>query len=166
VQQTTAQTSTLTGIQNQLTALSNSQATALVGKTVTVNGNSMSFNGTFASPAGVTLAAPAASINVAVQDSQGNTVRTMTLGNAPAGPLSITWDGKEDNGSVAPSGTYTAAVTAANAAGGSVGVTTTATGVVTQVALNNGSPMLTLSTGAVAPVSQLAGVVSSATGTP
>jgi flagellar basal-body rod modification protein FlgD len=89
----------------------------------------------------------------------------MSLGAAPAGPLSISWDGKEDNGATAPSGTYTAAVTAASSAGASVNVATTSTGKVTQVALNNGSPTLTLSTGAVVGVSQLAGVVSSSTGT-
>ncbi len=165
VQQTTAQTTTLTNIQNQLQSLGNAQATDLVGKTVTVNGNSMSFNGTFASPANVTLAGAASTVNVTVQDSQGNTVRTMTLGSAPAGPLSITWDGKEDSGQIAPSGTYTAAVTAVGVSGQAIGVSTTAMGTVTQVALNNGSPTLTLSTGAVVPVSQLAGVVGSAGGT-
>ncbi len=159
VQQTTAQTTTLSNIQNQLQSLSSGQATNLVGKTVTVNGNSMTFNGTFASPANVTLAGAAQTVTVAVQDSQGNTVRTMSLGAAPAGPLSITWDGKEDTGQSAPSGAYTAAVTAAGASGQTIGVSTTATGMVTQVSLNNGSPTLTLNTGAVAPVSQLAGVV-------
>jgi flagellar basal-body rod modification protein FlgD len=161
VQQTTAQTTTLSNIQNQLQSLSSGQATNLVGKTVTVNGNSMTFNGTFASPANVTLAGAAQTVTVAVQDSQGNTVRTMNLGAASAGPLSITWDGKEDTGQSAPSGSYMAAVTAAGASGQTVGVSTTVTGTVTQVSLNNGSPTLTLSTGAVAPVSQLAGVVGS-----
>jgi flagellar basal-body rod modification protein FlgD len=166
VQQVTAQTSTLTNIQNQLQSLGTAQATNLVGKTVTVNGNSMAFNGTFASPANVTLAGAASTVTVAVQDSQGNTVRTMSLAAAPAGPLSITWDGKEDSGQSAPAGTYTAAVTAASSTGQSVGVSTTATGVVTQVALNNGSPTLTLSSGASVPVSQLASVAGSAGPTP
>lgn len=42
-------------------------------------------------------------------------VRTMSLGNQTAGPQSVTWDGKNDSGSAAPSGSYTWEVTAAAA---------------------------------------------------
>ena len=162
VQQVSAQTSTLSSIQTQLQSMGNSQAYALVGKTVTVNSNMMTSNGSFASPATVTLGSAASGVSIAVQDSSGNTVRTMTAGAAPAGAYQITWDGKEDNGSSAPAGTYTAQVTATGNNGQSVGITTTSTGVVQQVAISNGTPTLTLANGAVAPVSQLAGVVSSA----
>jgi flagellar basal-body rod modification protein FlgD len=162
VQQVSAQTSTLSSIQTQLQSMGNSQAYALVGKTVTVNSNMMTSNGSFASPATVTLGSAASGVSIAVQDSSGNTVRTMTAGAAPAGAYQITWDGKEDNGSSAPAGTYTAQVTATGNNGQAVGITTTSTGVVQQVAISNGTPTLTLANGAVAPVSQLAGVVSSA----
>lgn len=162
VQQVSQQTSALSSIQSQLQGMGNSQAYALVGKTVTVNSNMMTSNGSFASPGQVTLGSAAAGVNITIQDSSGNTVRTMSGGAAPAGPYQITWDGKEDNGSAAPAGTYTAVVTATGTGGQNVGVTTTSTGVVQQVAISNGTPTLTLSNGAVAPVSQLAGVVTTA----
>jgi flagellar basal-body rod modification protein FlgD len=162
VQQVSAQTSTLSSIQSQLQSMGNSQAYALVGKTVTVNSNMMTSNGSFASPAQVSLGSAASGVSITVQDSSGNTVRTMTGGAAPAGAYQVNWDGKEDNGSVAPAGTYTAVVTATGTNGQNVGITTTSTGVVQQVSISNGTPTLTLANGAVAPVSQLAGVVSSA----
>jgi len=166
VQQTTAQSTTLTQIATQLSSMGNSQATNLIGKTVTMQGNGLQWDGSFATSANVTLAAAAQSISATVTDSQGNVVRTMTLPAQPAGPLGITWDGHEDSGQLAPAGSYSVNVTATDANGQTVNVSQTTTGVVTQVGLSGGSPTLTLSTGAVAPVSQLVDVASSAGATP
>src|SRR5580698_2507331 len=77
VQQVTSQTSTLSSIQSQLQSMGNAQDYALFGKTVTVNSNMMTSNGSFATPATVTLGSAATGVSIAVQDSSGNTVRTM-----------------------------------------------------------------------------------------
>src|SRR5580692_2631557 len=130
VQQVTSQTSTLSSIQSQLQSMGNAQDYALVGKTVTVNSNMMTSNGSFATPATVTLGSAATGVSITVQDSSGNTVRTMTGGAAPAGAYQVNWDGKEDSGSTAPAGTYTAVVTANGSNGQTVSVGTTSTGVV------------------------------------
>jgi flagellar basal-body rod modification protein FlgD len=158
VEQSVQQSTTLGNIQSQLQTLSGSQATALVGKQVTVNNTGMQWDGTFATTANVTLAGPAQSVSVAVQDSQGNTVRTMALGAQQGGVLPITWDGKTDAGQAAPAGSYSINVTATGANQQAVAVSQTVSGQVTQVSLNNGVASLTLSNGTVVPLSQLTGV--------
>ena len=169
VEQSVQQSTQLGNIATQLQGLQNQSATALVGKMVTVQNTGMTWNGSFAPTATVGLAAPAQSVSVQVQDSSGNTVRTMTLGQQAAGALAITWDGKQDSGQVAPNGSYSVNVTATAANGQSVGVSQTVSGQVTQVSLQNGTPTMTLNNGAVAPLSQLVTVsavsaASSATG--
>jgi flagellar basal-body rod modification protein FlgD len=158
VQQSVAQSTTLGTISTQLQGLSNSNASGLVGKTVTVQGSAMQWDGTFATTANVTLASPAQQVTVSIQNSQGTVVRTMKLGAEAAGTLPITWNGADDSGQATPAGAYSVAVTAADANGQSVNVSQSVAGVVTKVSFDQGYPALTLSTGAVAPVSQLVSV--------
>lgn len=158
VEQAVAQTTRLDTIGSQLQGLNNSNTTALVGKTVTVSGNGMHWDGTFASTANVTLAAPAQKVTVTISDANGNAVRTLDLGPAPAGTLPLTWDGHDDGGQATPAGSYTMKISATDAAGQSVAVSQAVSGVVTKVSFEKGYPELTLGTGAVAPVSQLVSV--------
>ena len=158
VQQSVAQSTTLGTISTQLQGMSNSNASDLVGKTVTIQGNGLQWNGTFATSASVTLGGPAQHVNVSIKDSQGNVVRTMQLGAEPGGTLPVTWDGKDNSAQAAPVGSYSMNVTATDANGQSVNVSQAVTGVVSQVSFDQGYPALTLSSGAVAPVSQLVSV--------
>ncbi|HXN30703.1 MAG TPA: FlgD immunoglobulin-like domain containing protein [Polyangiaceae bacterium] len=158
VQQTVAQSTTLGNISTQIQGLSNANASNLVGKTVTVQGSGMQWNGTFATTANVTLAGAAQQVTVSIQDSQGNVVRTMKLGAEAGGTVPITWNGANDAGQPAPAGSYSVNVKAADASGQSVNVSQSVTGVVTQVSFDQGYPALTLNSGAVAPVSQLVSV--------
>jgi flagellar basal-body rod modification protein FlgD len=158
VEQSVNQTSQLKTIGSQLTGLSNSDATNLVGKTATVSGSGMTWDGVFATTSNVTLSGPAQDVKVSVSDSQGNVVRTMDLGAEPGGALAVTWDGKTDAGQPAPKGNYSISATATDASGQPVGVSQTATGVVTKVSFDQGYAQLTLSTGAVVPVSSLISV--------
>jgi flagellar basal-body rod modification protein FlgD len=164
VEQSVQQSTQLTNISSQLQGLSNQSAMGLIGSTATVQNTSMQWNGTFSPTASVSLGAPAQNVSVAVQDSNGNTVQTIALGAQPAGPLSITWNGKESSGVTAPNGTYTVNVTANNGSGNSVPVSQTLSGLVTQVTVQNGTPSLTLSNGTVAPLSQLVSVSSANAG--
>jgi flagellar basal-body rod modification protein FlgD len=82
----------------------------------------------------------------------------MTLDAKPAGALPITWNGADDAGQPTPAGTYSVSVTAKDANGQSVNVSQSVTGTVAKVSFDHGYPELTLSTGAVAPVSQLVSV--------
>lgn len=158
VEQEQNQTTTLGTISTQLTGLSNSDATALIGQSVTMSGSALSWNGNFATSSSVTLAGAAQNVTATVSDSSGNVVRTMQLGAEPAGPLSVTWNGSTDSGLAAPAGNYTLNVTASNAGGQSVGVTQSVTGVVSSVSFSQGYPQVTLTNGTVAPVSELVGV--------
>ncbi len=158
VQQTVAQSTSLSTISTQLQGMSNSNASDLVGKTVTVQGSGMNWDGTFATTANVTLAGSAQQVNVTIKDAQGNVVRTMKLGAVAAGTLPITWNGADDSGTPAPAGSYSVGVTATDASGQSVNVSQSVAGVVTKISYDQGYPALTLSSGAVAPVSQLVSV--------
>jgi flagellar basal-body rod modification protein FlgD len=165
VEQSVQQSTTLGNISKQLSGLSNSDATQLVGKTITVNGSGMNWNGVLATTGNVTLGGAAQKVTVSISDSQGNVVRTLQLGAEPAGALGVSWDGRTDAGSAAPAGNYTMSVNATDASGQPVSTSQTVTGVVNKVSFDQGYPQLTLSTGTVVPVSNLISVGSGATPT-
>ena len=158
VQQSVAQSTTLGNISTQISGLANSNSTDLVGKTVSIQGKGFNWDGTFAATANVNLAGPAQQVTVAIQDSQGNVVRTLKLGAEPGGTLPITWNGADDSGQPTPAGTYSLNVTATDANGQNVNVSTTVSGVVNKVSFDKGYPVLTLTSGATAPVSDLVSV--------
>ncbi len=163
VEQSVSQSTALTNISTQLQGLSNSDATSLVGKTVTVSGSGLAYNGVLATTGNVTLGGAAQSVTVSISDSNGNVVRTMQLGSEPAGPLNVSWNGMNDSGQQQPAGNYTLNVTATDANGQPVNVSQNVTGTVTQVNFSQGYPQLTLNTGTVVPVSNLVSVGGSAT---
>jgi len=83
------------------------QASTMVGRTVLVNGTTLSqpANGGGATGA-VNLSASTGDLVITVKDAAGQVVRRMDMGTQPAGLVNFTWDGLNDAGkSVAP-GTY------------------------------------------------------------
>jgi flagellar basal-body rod modification protein FlgD len=158
VEQSQNQTTQLTSMSSQLSGLANSDTTNLVGKTVTVQGNTVNWNGTGATPSSVTLSANAADVKATITDSSGTVIRTIDLHANPAGVVKVGWDGHEDSGAVAPTGTYTVNVTATDSAGNPVSVTQSVTDVVQTVSFSQGFAELTLASGAQAPISQLVSV--------
>lgn len=159
VEQAVSQSTTLGNIATQLLGMSNSNASDLVGKTVTIQGKGgLTWDGTFAPTTNMSLGGAAKSVTVTIKDSQGNAVRTMKLGAEPAGALRVTWDGADDSGKPTPAGSYSVSATASDASGNPVVVSQSVTGVVTQVSFDKGYPALTLGSGVVAPVSELVSV--------
>ncbi len=158
VEQSVAQTSKLDIMSTQLSGLSSNEATALVGKQVTVKGSGIAFDGLLATGASVTLGGAAQKVQVAIKDASGHTVRTLDLGAKPAGPLGITWDGKDDNGQTLPAGKYTVDVKASADGGAAVAVSQEVTSVVTKVSFDKGYPELVLDSGSTAPISDLVSV--------
>jgi flagellar basal-body rod modification protein FlgD len=158
VEQSVNQTSQLSSLTTEVTGLSNNEATQLVGKTVTISGNTISFDGTSVSPANVTLAGPAAQVTATITDSNGNVVQTLNLGAEPAGPISIPWNGVNSSGGTVAQGTYTVNVSAADSSGNPVSVSQDVTGVVASMSFAQGYPEITLTSGAQAPISQLVSV--------
>jgi len=126
-----AQINTVQGIQTlstQLTQLLASvgssqsiQDTALVGQQVLVPGNTLNLSGTSAQAA-VSLSAAATQVTVTISDASGRPIRTLKLGNEPAGTIDFMWDGKSDSGAAAAPGQYAYAV---NAVSGSQAVQST-----------------------------------------
>ncbi|HEY0268661.1 MAG TPA: flagellar hook assembly protein FlgD [Methyloradius sp.] len=116
-----AQLSTVTGI-NQLNTTVDSllgslqssqsyQASSLVGHNVLVDGNKLTLTdgaGYF----GVDLPVGANNVKITVKDSNGNAVKSITLGKQDAGTLPLVWDGTTDSGTTAANGNYTFDVSA------------------------------------------------------
>ncbi len=158
LEQAVAQSSKLDLLSAQLTGLSNSSATDLVGKTVTVRGKAIAFDGVKPTGLSVTLGGASTKTTVTIRDASGQAVRTMEVGPRPIGTMPITWDGKDDKGQTVPAGSYTCDVSAANASGAKVTVSQDVTGKVAKVSFDKGYPELTLESGATAPVSDLVSV--------
>ena len=119
-----AQLNTVTGInklnETMSTLISNVQlgqsyqATSMIGHNVLVSGNSLTHTesgGYF----GVNVPNGADSLTVAVKNGSGQTVRTLTFGKQDTGVNALNWDGKADDGTTAPSGSYTFDITATTA---------------------------------------------------
>lgn len=158
VEQSVQQSTSLGGISTQLQGLQNSNAAGLVGQTVTVSGSGLAYNGVLATTGNVTLGGAAQAVTVSISDSSGNVVRTIQLGSAPAGPLSVTWNGQSDTGQQEPAGSYSMNVSATDANGQPISVSQNVTGTVNQVSFSQGYPQLILSTGTTAPLSNLVSV--------
>lgn len=158
LEQAVSQSAKLDLLSTQITGLSNSATTDLVGKTVTVRGQSIAFDGTSATGVSVNLAGPADKCTVTIRDANGNAVRTIDMGARGAGAMPIAWDGKDDKGNTVAPGSYSVDVKATNAAGASVSVSQDVTGKVVRVSFEKGYPELTLDSGATAPVSDLVSV--------
>ena len=141
-------------LQNQ--GMANSNVINMVGQVATVKGSLITTDG---SGAGVPVAfsQDRASDKTVIQimDANGKIVRTLDLGGRNVGISRITWDGRSDDGLVQPKGTYAVNVKANDEDGGTVNVSQETSGTITGVAFDKGYPVLHLSNGVNAPVSDL-----------
>lgn len=166
VEQGIAQTSRLDNVSTQLGGIANNDAVSLVGKTVTVRGKSMAFDGITATSSAVTLSDSATKVSADILDSDGKVVRSINLGNRAAGAMPVVWDGKTSAGDTAPKGTYTLKVNATKADGSAVSTTQDVSGVVTKIGFDKGYPELVLDNGTTTPISDLVGVAAAPTTKP
>lgn len=105
---------------------------AIEGKTTTLaNGSAgWSFNATKPSTA-----------TINIQNAVGSTVYTGTF-SLQAGTQNFLWDGKDNNGNTMPDGEYTMSITAQDASGQTVAVSTEIQGVVDSVDVSKSPPVL------------------------
>ncbi|MBM64824.1 MAG: flagellar hook capping protein [Myxococcales bacterium] len=82
-----------------------SQAVNLVGKQVMVQGDTIELVGSEAD-VHLDLSASIATGQVEVVNEAGDVVRRIRLGAQPEGPLTVTWDGRDEEGQALPPGTY------------------------------------------------------------
>ncbi|SDD14117.1 flagellar basal-body rod modification protein FlgD [Variovorax sp. CF079] len=111
---------TLSGLVNQTGTNQVLQAASLIGYNVLSPGNEIATKAPEVGkdpavvPFAVQLPGSAGDVEVKIVDAAGKTVRTLNLGSLPEGVNAVTWDGKADDGTVAPAGSYTFTVAADN----------------------------------------------------
>lgn len=136
-----------TNMQTLISMQSTTEATSalqLVGSTVTIGGATSNLSNATNTPATWSLNSPSAGTGqVTITSSAGTTAYTGTV-TLNAGNNTYTWNGVSNNGQTWPDGTYTIAVTAANASGQSMTVSTQQQGTVTGVNLSTNPPTLTV----------------------
>jgi flagellar basal-body rod modification protein FlgD len=133
-------------IQQQTNANANGLV-SMIGRQVTASGSSVSLTSGVSSTLSYELTGNAAKVTVQVMNSAGSPVRTFNVVNQAAGNRSISWDGRSDNGSPLPAGTYTCDVSATGANGTAVTANTTNVGTVTGIRFNSSGPVMVLSSG-------------------
>lgn len=82
------------------------QASAMVGRSVLVPGDTVSLAAGGTVSAGVTLPASTSNLVVGVVDASGQLVRRLDLGTQSEGDVAFTWDGLDGSGIAAPAGSY------------------------------------------------------------
>ena len=141
-------------LQNQ--GMANSNIINMVGQVATVKGSLITTDGSgLGQPVAFTQDRASDHTVVQIQDASGKIIRTLDLGSRPVGISKITWDGRSDDGLVQPAGTYAVNVKATDADGGTVVVSQETTATIKGVAFDKGYPVLQLSNGVSAPVSDL-----------
>lgn len=141
-------------LQNQ--GMANSNVINMVGQVATVKGSLITTDGSgVGAPVAFSQDRASESTVVQILDASGKVVRTLDLGGRNLGITHINWDGRSDSGLVVPKGTYAVSVKANDADGGTVNVSQETSGTITGVAFDKGYPVLHLSNGVNAPVSDL-----------
>jgi len=141
-------------LQNQ--GMANSNVVNMVGQVATVKGSLVTSDGSgIGVPLAFTQDRESDQTSIQIQDANGKVVRTLDLGGRNAGITRVTWDGRSDDGLVMPKGTYAIALKATDKDGGTVVTSQETSGTITGVAFDKGYPVLHLSNGVSAPVSDL-----------
>jgi len=120
------------------TSSSQTSAIALVGKTAVYRTDAVHLPATGAAPILAEIPTAAASATLVVLDANGKAVSTRQLGAQAAGRLQTTWDGKDDKGMRLPPGDYSLRLTAADASGKNIPVSSQARALINGVSFKNG----------------------------
>ena len=136
-------------------------AVNFIGKTIEATGTAVSLTEGEASSVTFSLPEDASTCMVNVLDSSGNIVRTVDLGATTAGDVEFTWDGKDYDGNTQDDGQYQVAVTATNADGDVMTVTSTMTGVVSGIQQVSGTYYLDIGNGRYVAFTDITNVVDS-----
>ena len=134
----------LTALAAQFQASQALQGASLIGHQVLAQGSVLNL-GSSGAAGGVDLASAADQVKINVQDSAGKVVRTLDLGQQPAGLAQFAWDGLDASGKSMAQGTYSFAV-AATAAGNTVDATAYSLAQVQSVSMSSSGLNVELST--------------------
>ena len=104
LESTSESNSYLQNISDALTGTRLSDAASWIGKSMLVQNNIATPDGSGAYGGELTLSQDAQDVAVDLVDSSGNTVKTIDLGAKKAGAADFYWDGKDDNGNYVAGG--------------------------------------------------------------
>jgi flagellar basal-body rod modification protein FlgD len=131
---------------------------SLIGKTVTTDGTTATLQNGSATWE-FAPSSPPASLSAGVFDSRGKLIWSGALSPSGAGPQSFTWNGLNQVGVQQTSGgVYTLKVSAADASGAAIPVSTSLQGVATGVEEVNGQTMISFGNGVREPLSAVTAV--------
>src|SRR5580698_7192410 len=134
-----------TNLQTLITLQQTSQATSamqFLGNTVTLTGTTATLSNATSSPAAWSLNSPSpATGTVTITNSSGQMAYTGTVA-LNSGTQTYNWNGKGTNGTTWPDGQYTLGITATNATGQAVTVSTQTQGTVSGVNLSQNPPQI------------------------
>jgi flagellar basal-body rod modification protein FlgD len=150
----------------QLSASEAGQASSLIGRDALVPGDTFTVaplpnadgsdsDKMGASPFGIKLTAPASDLRLQISNSAGDVVRTIDLGQQPAGVIPVpSWTPVDDANQPLPKGNYTFTVQDAGGAatGDNAPVALTGIQIISVVQQADGTPGLTLRTGQTIPL--------------
>ncbi|NMM40130.1 flagellar hook assembly protein FlgD [Pseudoalteromonas arctica] len=89
-----------------MTSNSALQASTLVGKKALVESDTLDLNSSDDASGMIAVENPVKDLKLSITDASGQLVRTIELGDKPAGGLRFNWDGKNDAGERLPPGEY------------------------------------------------------------
>jgi flagellar basal-body rod modification protein FlgD len=122
-------------------SMSSTAVSSLIGKTVTVKGDSVQLEEGGAS-INFDLPVNSRSTTITIRDENGNVVRTIEAGAFSSGTNSVFWDGRDKDGRPCAPGKYTFSVQGTDEQGKVFSGTGRIRGVVTGVTYENGYPQL------------------------
>ncbi|MDY6880741.1 MAG: flagellar hook capping FlgD N-terminal domain-containing protein [Desulfatiglans sp.] len=125
-------------------SINNSQAVGFIGKSLTALGDSINLADGVAEDIRFDLDGDSSMTSVTIYDSDGNLVRVLEGGAMGAGTQTMQWDGLNSQGEPMPNGLYRFEVTASDANGDTVNVTTLVSGRVTGVTFKDNVTYLLL----------------------
>jgi flagellar basal-body rod modification protein FlgD len=119
-----------------------SNAVSFIGKTVTALGSQVYMNNSQCEDIQFELSGNAAGVYVGIYDGNGNYIQSLEYGAMSSGHHSISWDGNDYQGNPSPDGDYQYAITAVDADGKEVDVSTFTSDIVTGVNYKDGQAYL------------------------
>lgn len=132
----------LDAMRSEQLLLSRLEATSLIGKRVSAEGNSVSLSEGRETEVHYTLVADTSRVVVNIMDSRGSLVRVMEVAGQSMGEQTVVWDGEDSAGNLLDPGVYTFKVEAFDLSGKKVGVARLIHGVVTGIDLAGSVPLL------------------------
>ena len=136
-------------------AVESNTAVSLIGKSVEVPTDILSYTGQGNVEVGYNLGGPANRVDLEIFDDGGNLVRTLVDHSPEEGNNKLVWDGENDTGQNLSAGSYYFVPKAVNGAGNAVTIQAQMQGKVTGVRYAEGKPILIMD-GGEAPLSGVA----------